>query len=466
MLRALLVLAAAGAGFGLGVFYSGHSSTTADGTRKILYYHDPMHPEYRSDKPGIAPDCGMPLEPVYADTPQGSAAAHAAFPTDVRADTDKVQSIGIVAEEVRKAPFVHRIRTVGRVAADETRIFRAVAGTEGWVREIFPKATGTLVKKGDLLAIYYARDFQAAQQSYIYALKNRENAQKAGAGGAAMLANAQGQVDSAIDNLLALGLSEAQLRELADKRETNRNIELRAPVSGFLLGNNVYSGMRFERGMELARVADLSSVWITADLYGNDAAQLKPGSRAEVLVPRRTGVMTAKVSDTLPQFDPRARTTKVRLELQNPDLVLRDGMFVDVEFPVDLPSAVHVPVDSVMASGTSKQVFVERTPGVYEPRSVQTGWEFGGRVQILSGVNEGERVVRSGAFMLDSETRMRRQSEKPAMAVSTELRDPVCGMSVAKHTHISSYEGHQFVFCSSSCKSKFDSTPATYARSR
>lgn len=460
----LLLLLIGASGFVMGVWYSRQSAPLRESTRRILYYHDPMHPEYRSDKPGIAPDCGMQLEPVYADAqPSRQPASRlSTSQNEIRADVDKLQAIGIVAEEVRKAPFVHRIRTVGRVVPDETRISRVVAGTEGWVRQIFPQATGTLAQKGDLLAIYYARDFQAAQQSYLYALKNRETAEAGGAAAATMVATAQAQIDSAVDNLLALGLSEAQLQELARKRETNRNIELRAPTTGFILGNDVYAGMRFERGSELVRVADLSSVWVTADLYGNDAAQLKPGSRAEILVPHGKTSIRATVSDTLPQFDPKSRTTKVRLQAPNPSLVMRAGMFVDIVFPVDLPPSVHVPVDSVIASGTTNDVFVERRPGVYERRTAQKGWEFGDRVQILSGVEAGERVVRSGAFLLDSDTRMKRRDSQPA--VSSALRDVVCGMNLAERTHTSTFKSHTFAFCSKSCKAKFDLKPETYAR--
>ena len=231
-----------------------------------------MHPAYKSDKPGVAPDCGMELEPVYSD---GSNDDTPSSSTGVRVDPNAARALGIVSEEAKKSAVTHTVRTVGRVVPDETRIFRMVAGSEGWVRRIFPVATGTMVHAGDLLAVYYGRDYQAAQQSYLYALKNKE-AQPAGAQSGSSTAGAQLQIDAALDNLLAMGVSDVQAKELAKTRETTRNIELRAPVTGFILLSNVYTGLRFERGAELLRLADLQHVWVTADLFGGRECMLSP----------------------------------------------------------------------------------------------------------------------------------------------------------------------------------------------
>lgn len=463
-------------GFGAGMFYSRHTTggTTgaASGARQILYYHDPMHPEYRSAEPGIAPDCGMQLEPVYASSGSSEVRPVAHAPL-IDAEAGKVQALGIVAEEARTAPFTHTVRTVGRVQADETRVYRMVAGSDGWVRKISSTATNTFVKKGELLAIYYGRDFQAAQQSYIYALKNFEANQKSPAtqnptAAGAVAAAAQAQIDAAIDNLQALGVSDSQIQQIAATRETTRNIELRAPISGFVTATSLYTGQRFERGSELMRIADLTSVWITADLYGSENLHISPGSRARILVPNAPQPLSARVTDTLPQFDANSRTTRVRLELNNPGFSLRDGMFVDVEFPLDLPPSLHIPVDAVLNSGTRSSVFVERSSGKYEPRTVDTGWQFGGRVQILNGLTPGERVVRSGAFLLDSETRMKRHSPAPAgsepeTASGPAVKDPVCGMSITARKYTAVHAGKTLVFCSRSCKDKFESDRGKYA---
>jgi multidrug efflux pump subunit AcrA (membrane-fusion protein) len=154
------------------------------------------------------------------------------------------------------------------------------------------------------------------------------------------------------------------------------------------------------------RLADLRRVWILADLFQNEAAFLKPGQAA--LITFADGApMHARVSETLPLFDPASRTMKVRLEADNPAYRLQPGMLVDVEFPVRLPVSINIPVDALVDSGVHKTVFVDRGGGRFEPRSVETGWRFGDRVEIVKGLTPGERIALSGAFLLDSETRMR-----------------------------------------------------------
>ena len=450
------LLAVAAVSFSAGLLFNRHDS---GGGRKVLYYHDPMHPAYKSDKPGVAPDCGMELEPVYSD---GSNDDTPSSSTGVRVDPNAARALGIVSEEAKKSAVTHTVRTVGRVVPDETRIFRMVAGSEGWVRRIFPVATGTMVHAGDLLAVYYGRDYQAAQQSYLYALKNKE-AQPAGAQSGSSTAGAQLQIDAALDNLLAMGVSDVQAKELAKTRETTRNIELRAPVTGFILLSNVYTGLRFERGAELLRLADLQHVWVTADLFGGEGVHVKPGTRVNVLIPNHSKVFLARISDSLPQFDPAARATRVRLEIDNPSYELRPSMFVDVEFPVSFPETIHVPVDAVVDSGLRKTLYVERTNGSFEPREVRTGWQSGDRVQIISGLSAGERVVRSGAFLLDSETRMKGPGDHTS---GISVIDPVCGMTLSVDRPVdygSTYNGDSFHFCSRRCKEKFESDKRRYA---
>jgi len=452
-------------GFGWGVIYSRSASPKAQ--RRILYYHDPMHPAYRSDKPGIAPDCGMDLEPVYADSGSAADSSAATGTAGNRVGADIVQAVGIVTEEARRSAFVHTIRTTGRVVQDETRVYRVVSGSEGWVRSITPKATGTVVSKGDLLAVYYGRDFQAAQQSLMYALKNLETAKAAAEG--KVPAVSQNQVDAAVENLLALGVSDIQVEALRKTGQTTRNIELRAPISGFILANNVFTGMRFERGAELVRLADLTEVWITADLFRNESSFVRPGKTAKLTVPGQPTSTIAKVTDALPLFDGVSRTMKVRLQANNPGYVLRPGMFVDVEFPVETAPSLHVPVDAVVTSGTQKSVFVERETGGYDRRSVETGWQFGDRVEIVSGIAPGDRIVRSGVFLLDSEARMKTtvpQRAPPAEPSQTsrlsEVTDPVCHMKTTSTEHTVLYGGREVRLCSKACKARFEADPQKY----
>jgi Cu(I)/Ag(I) efflux system membrane fusion protein len=198
-----------------------------------------------------------------------------------------------------------------------------------------------------------------------------------------------------------------QREELARTRKVPNTIQIVSPVDGFVLARNVSPGLKFDRGFEFYRIADLRRVWVLADVFLQDAQQVHAGMRAQVLLREQHISLPAVITDILPQFDAVSRTLKIRLELDNPGFVLRPDMFVDVNLPVALPSSIVVPADAVIDSGLSKTVFVETGAGSFEQRQVQTGWRDGDRVEIVSGLSPGERIAVSGTFFLDSESRMR-----------------------------------------------------------
>ena len=218
-----------------------------------------------------------------------------------------------------------------------------------------------------------------------------------------------------------------QIKEIESTRVFAENITIRAPAPSFIIARNVSPGQRFEKGTEWYRLADLSRVWILADLYENEAQYIRPGEKVQVTYPYQKKTFQATVSQVLPQFDPTTRTLKVRLEMDNPDFALRPDMFVDVEFPITLPATVSVPVDAVLDSGLKKTVFIERGNGYFEPRKVETGWRLGDRVQILKGLEPGEKIVVSGNFLIDSESRMKLAAAGMFGEVS---QDPVCSTYV------------------------------------
>jgi RND family efflux transporter MFP subunit len=227
---------------------------------------------------------------------------------------------------------------------------------------------------------------------------------------------------------------------------------------------NVSTGLRFDKGTELYRIADLSRVWILADLFENEASYFKPGRTVKVTLREQKKTFTAKVSSVLPQFDSATRTLKLRLEVDNPGHTLRPDMFVDVEIPVTFPPAVTVPADAILDSGIKKTVFVDRGNGIFEPRLVETGWRFGNRVEIKSGLKPGERIVVSGNFLIDSESKMELAA---AGMFGTLEKDPVCGAGVAvrkaeKTGRISIYQGKTYYFSSLECKQQFDKNPNRY----
>ena len=371
--------------------------------RRILYYRDPMHPAYKSDKPGIAPDCGMRLEPVFGDSESQPADRREVSGNDsLHISAEQQRSIGIQTETVTRSAGVYKLRVLGRVALDETRIYRVAAAVDGWVRQAGPVTTGSIVQKDEVLATFYNREFLTAQQTYLYALNTmdrfkRESEDQLKATGAQMRASEE--------NLESLGMGETQLREVARTRQIAKDIEFRSPVAGLVVSRNAFSGLRYDRGGELFRIADIHHIWILADVFENDAGLVRAARSATIRYGDRQ--LPAEISTTLPQFDPVSRALKVRLEVDNPQFLLRPDMFVDVEFRVRLPEAMAVAVDAVIDSGLRKTVYVEAADGSFTPRLVETGWRMGDKVQITRGLKPGERIVVEGNFLLDSESRMK-----------------------------------------------------------
>ena len=462
--------------------FTGHSSQSNQPTAKrILYYVDPMHPAYKSDKPGIAPDCGMALEPVYEGD---NLAAKLQLPAGSVAITpEQQQLIGVRVEKVEKNSGSRLMRTTGRVAPDDNRVFRLMAGTDGWIRELQDNPAGTVVKKDQQLATFFSREFRNAEQAYLGSLASIDRVKSTRDGEETnRLSDSSVRVNE--EQLRTLGMGEPQIRELAKTRQVTGDIALVAPVDGIVLSRSITPQQRFEKGTEFYRIADLSKVWIFADVFSDETATLRPGTKARVMIRELSKTVTATVSDSPPLFDAASRTLKLRLETDNPGFFLRPDMFVDVEFRAPAPAGISVPAEAVLDSGMQKIVYLETSDGVFEPRQVELGGSFGNRVSVKHGLAEGDRVVTSGNFLIDSESRMkpaalRTVNEKhdtaaPASTLaqaSQSTQDPVCGMSVDRDKSLSSgyketYRGETYVFCSDKCHKKFVQDPAKYADDR
>jgi YHS domain-containing protein len=258
--------------------------------------------------------------------------------------------------------------------------------------------------------------------------------------------------------LLALGVGRQQLEELERTGKYVTYIELRSPVDGLVLARKVSPQQRVDKGTEVFTVADLKSVWIVADVFPAEGQYIKPGMRARIALPQQNQVFQATVTDVPSVFNAATRTLKVRLEVENPDLVLRPEMFVDVEFLITFPPAITVPADAVLDSGRRKTVFVAHEKGFFEPRSVMTGWRFGDRVEIVEGLMPDEQIVISGNFLIDSESRMKLAA---AGLYGIPERDPICGQDVyparAKAAGLTSESGGKmFYFFTKDCKDQFD----------
>ena len=394
----------------IGAFALGYSRhpALANRARRILYYVDPMHPSYRSDKPGIAPDCGMELVPVYADEAGKAIASEreaAAGTTEI--DPALMQLYGIRVAKAERDQGKGTIQVFARVVPDETRIYRLNFGTEGYVKETHEDAVGDFVTKNQHLATVYSPDFLAAAGGYLAAHERDPVAPNASSGN--FVANSSQEaasVQARADRLRNLGMSDAQIDEITRTRKLPEDVYVVSPTDGFILTRNISPGMRFEREADLYTVADLKHVWIVAEVFGRDAQAFRPGSETIATVADTGQSFRAKVSNVLPEVDPATRTLKVRLEADNPGYKLRPNMFVSVAVPVSLPSGISVPAGAILDSGLSKHVFVETSAGSFEARAVETGWQLGDRVQIIKGLQEGESVVSSGTFLVDSESRL------------------------------------------------------------
>jgi len=377
--------------------------------------------------------------------------------------------IGIQSAPVGIEAISHTFRFLGRVAADETRLYIINAAVDGWITSTSPVATGSYVRKNDVLAGFYSPEFLTAAQNLFFTLNARDQFL---AMGDATEARKQQLTQFIIelkrfqDGLRKLGMGDPQIEKMTQSREWKENVEIVSPTDGFILSRSVSDGLRFTQGTELFRVADLSRIWIFADVYEQEAQYLKPGAAAAVLLPYQKKDFRANVSNILPEFDASTRTLKVRLEADNPGFVLRPGMFADVEMPVTLPPALTVPSGAILYTGVRSVVYVDAGNGVYVPRTVETGWRLGDRVEITDGLRPGERIVLAGNFFVDSESRLQAAAQGIYGAAGV---DPVSGEAVdeakaAAAGLTSVHQGKTFSFATPENKARFDRDPAFFVK--
>jgi Cu(I)/Ag(I) efflux system membrane fusion protein len=407
-----VVAVSLGAGSVAGGTWWAHRLGTAHASaHAATAYTCPMHPDYHSDHPGSCPICGMALEEDRAQSKTGGdAAARALPPGTVQVSAEQQQAIGVRLDVVRRVAGTQHLRTTGRVVPDENRTYPIVAAVSGWIRKVENITTGEVVKKDQSLASFFSPDpqLETAQQSYYDGLEMLYR----GAGAPAQVPrhnsrSAIEEIERLADGLRSLGVSNTQLRQLAVWREIVHDFRVESPADGVVLKRSVTSGFRFDRGFELFRIADLDRVWILADMSRDRLPFIRRGAPVRITTSEAGHPLTATVSESEPIFDETALTLKVRLDAPNPRRTLKPGMFVDVEFPLDLPSGLVVPADAIVDSGLRKTVFVDRGNGYFAPRIVETGWRSGDDVEVTKGLAAGERIVTSGTFFVDSESRMK-----------------------------------------------------------
>jgi Cu(I)/Ag(I) efflux system membrane fusion protein len=370
--------------------------------RKVLYWQDPMNPAHRSDKPGKAPD-GMDLVPVYEEE---AAAEAQAGPPGVVINPAKQQLIGVQVGTVQLEPLTRTIITVGQLTYDETRVARLQSKVEGWIEQVFVNFTGMWVSKGHALINIYSPELVSTQQELLIAKRAKDKLETSMF--PEIAANARSLYDATRDRLRLWDISEAQIREIEKRGAPSRTMTLSSPIEGYVLTRNAYRGQRVTPEMELYTIADLSTIWVQADIYEYEVPMVKVGQEATMSLSYFPGqTYKGKVAFISPQIDNQTRTLKVRLEFPNPDHKLKPEMYASVSLAIDYGRQLAVPENAVLDSGTHQMVFVAHEGGHFEPRTVQLGARVDDRFQVLSGLSPGEKVVISGNFLIDSESQLK-----------------------------------------------------------
>jgi RND family efflux transporter MFP subunit len=376
----------------------GGETAAASGERKVKYYKSTMNPG--ETKPGPGKDSmGMDMVAVYEDE-----AAAAESPV-ISVDPVTVQNMGIRTATVARGPLRRSIRTVGTIDYDETALADVTTKFKGWIEKLDVNATGQLVMKGDPLFEIYSPELYSAQVEFLLAT---DPASKTGAGNEALNT-------AALTKLKFFDISEAQIAELERTRQARKTLRIVAPQDGFVVEKMVVEGQMVDAGMKIYRLADLGLVWVRAQIYEKDLPYLKLGQEATVkldYLPDRE--FRGRVTYIYPNVDEKTRTAQVRMEFHNPGYFLKPGMFATVQVVSELePSALLVPDMAILRSGEKATVFVALEGGRFEPRTVTLGPQAqGDTYQVLGGLSEGERIVTSGQFMLDSESQLREAIQK------------------------------------------------------
>lgn len=368
-----------------------------------IVYQCPMHPSYTSDKPGECPICGMTLEPVRLGGPPAAPAAAAAGDvpglTSIALTPERIQLIGVRTAIVQRSPLAGTLDLVGFVAPDESRLRRVQIRVSGWVRKLYANQTGGQVRAGQPLLAIYSPELYQTEQEYLIerGADSLATGMHAGHGGAA-----------AIQRLQLLGVPDDEIRRLQRGGTAATQLVLRSAVDGTVLDRSVAEGQFVSADTPLLTVADLTRVWVMADLYEMDFTRVHVGDRARFTADALPGrAFEGRIEFVYPTVSSETRTLRARLSLANPDGALRPGMYGRVSVAGRGGAALSVPAEAVVNTGERAYVFLAHAGGRFEPRRVWTGLPEGDRLQILKGVAEGDTVVSSASFLIDSESRLK-----------------------------------------------------------
>ena len=401
LLLALTVAALMSAGYWWGSTQSqksAHGDTVQpEKTKKILYYRNPMGLPDTSPVPKRDP-MGMDYLPVYdGDEP----------PSDlnvVTISTEKVQKLGVRTEAAILRELIRTVRAVATVQIDERKQYTVATKFEGWIHRLYVNTTGQSVKKGDALMDVYSPELITAQQEYLIAVRGLQSVADSNADVRAAM---QRLIAGALQKLRNWDIAEAELRRLQQTGEVQQYMTLRAKVDGVVLEKQAVMGQRFMPGEMLYQIADLSSVWMLADVFEQDLGLIHPGQLATVRIDAYPDkVFSGEVAFIYPAVTPETRTAIVRIILSNPDGLLKPAMYAHVEFASfhSKNKVFTVPDSAVLDTGTRRVVLIDLGTGRFEPRTVKLGTHADGYAEVLGGLRAGEAVVVKANFLIDAES--------------------------------------------------------------
>lgn len=363
-------------------------------------YVCPMHPQIAKDEPGTCPICGMAL--VKKETNSSTDG----YPV-VNLPANVVQKMGVRTVVVKKGQLVKQIKTVGYVSYDERRLETITAQTDGWVENLTARRIGLNVIKGQLLLELYSPEFLQVQKEFIKAQKKDRS------GNLTRYGTRQESVASR-DHLRYMNVPESMMNEIARRGKPRFRLPIYAPIQGVIVENNIKKNQYVQRYEPMLSIADLSTVWVEANVYEHQLEWVKLGLNADIEVKALPGKhFPAQITYIYPELDPKTRTMKVRLLVPNPDGLLKPNMFAEVNiFAQPRKNVLLLPREAVIETGARESVVLNQGDGNYKPVDIVTGMRNHNMVEVLSGLNEGDHVVVSGQFLIDSEANLQASFER------------------------------------------------------
>lgn len=394
-----------------------------------LHTHGPAVTEEYS--PVVAKGPESPSQPA---TPVGTQSEEPATPlTPVQLSPQRLQAIGVKTAVVERKDVKDELRLPGNVDVNEQQLAYVQTRFPGWIQKVFANATYQYVHKGQPLFTVYSPDLVSTEQEYVLAKQNQKSFSTDMHG----TASKEGEwlLQAAVGRLRQFGVPQREIEKLEQSGQVQREMEIDSPVSGYITERNALPNQYVQADTKLYTITDLSSAWVYANVFQGDVGRVRPGQAAQVTVDAYPGrKFNGHIDQILPQVDPMTRTVRVRLVFANPGVVLKPGMYVNVTIALALGRQLVIPSSGILQSGTRQIAFVDHGQGYLEPRQVETGPQFNDQVVVLNGLREGERIVSSANFLVDSEAQL--QAAIGAFAPPPSTGAPARANAVAPQVQI------------------------------